>query len=407
MKKKILKGIGVLLLIMVLIIGFIIYNMSSQYKKLRQGELVSNIVTDTIPFTYSSTGHLLINVKINGSKKLYPFILDSGASSFIFSNHIDELNLEMNGRGFGIDANGSIFLTKIRSVDTLQIGNSIFENTNAKEVVFNFNCSEDIYGIIGTGIMRHLIWQVDFKTQKIIVSKKLTDLSFQKDRIEIPLTENKSSHHLRTLIKLNNQKKPIKVILDLGNSGSLKLNESYALEEGLNLEYKKIDGTSSKGLGGNNDKSKEKFYLSDSLEFEDSSYRIHKFPISTTPKAPNLLGLEFFNKYKTTFSWKDKKLILEPYKNTQNFIWNTYGFSIDYNKKLNKVVIKSVTEKTPASKANLIVNSEVVSINNIPFTDKSSFCNLKNLMKSNDTIKLKIKNDDLIKQHTLIKEPLF
>lgn len=407
MKKKILKGIGVLLLIIVLIIGFIIYNMSSQYKKLRQGELVSDIVTDTIPFTYSSTEHILINIKISGSNKLYPFILDSGASNFIFSNHIDELNLEMNGRGFGIDANGSIFFTKIRSVDALQIGNSTFENTNVKEIEFNFSCSEDIYGIIGTGIMRHLIWQVDFKTQKIIVSKKLTDLSFQKDRIEIPITENKSSHHLRTLIKLNNQEKPIRVILDLGNNGSLKLKESYVLEEGLNLEYKKIDGYSSKGLGGDNDKNKESFYLSDSLSFENSSYMIQKFPISTSQKAPSLLGLDFFNKYKTTFSWKDKKLILEPYKNTQNFNWKTYGFSINHDKEENKVVIKSITEKTPASKTKLIVNSEVVSINNISFTDKSSFCDLKNLMKSNDTINLKIKNNDLIKQYTLIKEPLF
>jgi len=406
MRNKILKRLGIVLLI-IGIIGFIIYNMTSQFSKLQQGKLLSEILTDTIPFTYSSSGHILIKVKINGNKKASSFILDSGASNFIFSTRVDELKLDMNGRGIGINSNSNVFFTKIRSIDTLQIGTSKFVNTNANEIEFNYTCSDDIYGIIGIGVMRHLIWQIDFEKKEIIVAQKLEALSFHKEKIEICLSENKMSHHLRTKIRLNDQKKTITVLIDLGSNGSLKLKEAYVLGDSLILRSKKINGNLSKGLGGGNSKAKEKIYLADSLFFANSSYRIKNIPISSREKSLNLLGLEFFNKYKTTLSWKDKKLILEPYANAQNFIWDSYGFSIDYDRSLNKVIIKTVTENTPASRAELIVNSEIISINNETVIDESSFCNYMKLIQSNDTIRLKVSVNDVINSYVLVKEALF
>jgi hypothetical protein len=104
-------------------------------------------------------------VQLNGDNKLYPFILDCGASNFIFTDRINEFHLKKNGVAIAIGANGNIFLTKIRRIDSLEIGRIIFRDINAKEVKFNHNCSDEVYGLIGTGIMHYLDWQIDFENK--------------------------------------------------------------------------------------------------------------------------------------------------------------------------------------------------------------------------------------------------
>ncbi|MCM4161733.1 hypothetical protein DHB64_17735 [Antarcticibacterium sp. W02-3] len=49
-----------------------VYNFISNKKILKSAELARAFVTDTIPFDYAPSGHMLIKVKINGSDKSYP-----------------------------------------------------------------------------------------------------------------------------------------------------------------------------------------------------------------------------------------------------------------------------------------------------------------------------------------------
>ena len=247
MIKKILKIIGTLFLLIIILIGILIYNTSSQYKKLSEGDLTMEFLKDTIPFSYSTSGHILINAKINDNEKDYKFILDSGASSFIFTNFREEIQLENNGFAIGKNSSGSFFTTKIKKINSLQIKNLKFINLNAKENDFNIDCLEDVYGIIGIGVMRHLIWNIDFENEIIIVSKKIENFKFQDNRIEIPLTENKFSHHISTSIKFRENNKSTSVLVDLGNSGTLSLKESRVLKDSINFKSKNILGIGSTG----------------------------------------------------------------------------------------------------------------------------------------------------------------
>ncbi|WP_027473493.1 pepsin/retropepsin-like aspartic protease family protein [Saccharicrinis fermentans] len=384
------------------------FNTISQHKKLRGGQLVTNFVTDTIHFTYAPSGHILIQAKMNGSKKSYPFILDSGASNFVFSNFPQGDSLENNVFGIGIGSKGNVFIKKIKEIDSLQIGNLTFVELSANKIDFDSDCSEGIYGIIGTGVMYHLVWQIDFEQQFIVVAKEVNNLTLSNNKIVIPLHENKYSHHLSAYIKFSALKKSKEILIDLGNSGSLTFKEEVLLVDSLDLKCKEISGSARKGLG-QDDKIKggEKYYLLDSLLFNRTSFFVKDMPISTSPKGLNLLGLGFFKKYRTTISWADKKIILEPYEHEQNFIWSTLGFSTRYDNELNKVVVASVTDSTAAYRAGLPLGAEVVSINGIIFSDLSSYCDYKSAKLLPDTVNVTIKESNYNKEYTLVKEPIF
>lgn len=409
MVKKIVKGLGIVLLLFLGVIIFFIFNRSSQYKKLSQGGVNEGFTCDTIPFTYTKSGHIMVNVKVDDGPENYLFILDSGVKNILFRNFAKKHNFGSNGFGMAIGAHKNLFFSKILSIKSIQIGDAVFKGVNAEEMDFPFDCMENVCGIIGTGIMRHLNWEINFQKQIIIISKELDGNKGDSSAIEIPLHENKYSHHLIAQIKFRNKKKAKSVLVDLGNNSTLSLDEDLLLQDSLNLRHKQIVGVGSKGLGNerNNKSFDSKYYLLDSLIFSQSGYTVNHIPVETSRQSLNLLGLGFFKKYKTIISWKDKKLILIPVDSVQHFIWNTYGFSTTYDKKSNKVEIQGIIENSPASKEGLQLSSNIVSINNKPFFDSISYCNYRTVKQLSDTIRLGIRLNDSITTYTLTKEPLF
>ena len=409
MVKKIGIGLGIVFLLLLGVIIFFIFNTSSQYKKLSQGEMNEDFTCDTIPFTYATSGHILIPVKVNHSPGSYLFILDSGAKNILFRNFAKKQHFSSNGFGIAMGAHMNLFFSKIVSIPSIQIGDAVFKGVNAEEMDFPFDCMENVCGIIGTGIMSHLVWEIDFQKQIIIISKQFDGNKIDSSAIEIPLFENKYSHHLMAQIKFRTNKRPKSVLVDLGNNSTLNLEEDLLLQDSLNLRHKQILGEGSKGLGNkrNNTSYDSKYYLVDSLIFSQSGYVAHNIPVETSRKSLDLLGLGFFEKYKTIINWKDKKLILIPRDSVQNFIWNTYGFSTRYNKKSNNVEIESITNGSPASKAGLKLASQVVSINQKPFFDSLSYCDFRKVKQLTDTIRLGIRLNDSVQTYTLTKEPLF
>lgn len=400
MVKKIVLAFVSLFVVCLLIGGVGIYFLNSQHKKLGSGELImKEDKVYTIPFYYSSSGHILIDVEVEGSKEKYPFILDSGASNFIFKNHSSEFDLESNGRALGYGSTGNFFLSKIKKVDAIKINDIAFTNLNFEELDFNFNCLDHIYGLIGNGTMKHLNWQIDFEKKEIKVSKKLEQLDFSEDKIELPLRRNSSSNHLYTSLQFSKNKKFKSVLVDLGSSGTLCLKEKQLVKDSLNFQEKKILGKPSEGLGGESKEvNNERMILADSLLFKNSDFSITNVPVRVTSNGLSLLGLGFFKKYKTTISWSEKKLILEPYNAVQNFNWRTVGFGLKYKKDLDKIIVKSVTEETPANKLGVSVNAEVMELNGKKVKSESDLCDFFSLKTLPDTLQVKLKQGTKIQE---------
>nr|WP_319400411.1 hypothetical protein [uncultured Carboxylicivirga sp.] len=97
MIKKVLILTSVVILLTFVGAAYFLYSISRSFKKLNQGVLSSEFVTDTIPFRYSCSGHILIDVKVNEGKSFSLFILDSGASNIVFKRFSEEMSFENNG----------------------------------------------------------------------------------------------------------------------------------------------------------------------------------------------------------------------------------------------------------------------------------------------------------------------
>ncbi|SNR14058.1 aspartyl protease family protein [Tenacibaculum jejuense] len=395
--------------VLILFGGGSLYYFLQQQKKLSEGELYfGEEKSITIPFYYSTSGHILIDVKFDNSKKAYPFILDSGASNFIFKHHSNEFELESNGKMIGRGATGNFFLASVKKVDAIEIGQMRIENLNFKELGFNFNCTDEIYGLIGNGTMKNVDWQIDFENQQITITQSLNDLKFNENKIEIPLHVNKSSFHIRTSIQFSKEKKSKSVLVDLGNNGVLSLVEKSVLKDSLKLQTRKYLGKSSEGLGGESKSSDtEKLVLLDSLYFKKTPFNIQKVPALMSPTSANLLGLGFFKKYKTTLSWKSKKMILEPYDSIPNFIWKSNGLGTKFDEESNKLIVKSILENSSADEMKIPLNAEVLSYNNESMDSEKALCEYRNRKNTSDSLKVKIKHNNSVKEITIVKEPVF
>jgi len=407
MLKKIFKITGLIFLALLLIGGLFVYNLNSNLEKLNHAELVeSSSTNDTIPFKYSNSGHILIDVKFKNKNKPLPFILDSGASNMIFKKYSSKFDLVTAGYSMGIGSNGNIFWSSIDELKRIKIGGFQFQNLHAKIVDFNLECIE-AYGIIGIGTMRHLVWQLDFKNNIIIISKELKETVNNKSKYKFDLNENNYGHQLSMPLKISNKSK-FNATIDLGNNLNLSIDEDYLKKDSLNLNFKTINGRGSTGLGDSKETTpKEKFYLIDNLYFLNTDYEIQDFPVIANENSLNLLGLGFFKKYKTTISWKDRKLILEPYDSVQNFKWKTFGLSTRYMKDENKIIINSLIDNSPSSDFNLTIGAEIHTLNNRRILNHNEYCKMRSELNNRDTINLQIKTLDTVKNLQIIKQPIF
>nr|WP_321354581.1 hypothetical protein [uncultured Draconibacterium sp.] len=405
-KKIIRRSLLGIIIIAISCIVFIVFNIGRQHKKMMQGEMVTETPTDTIPFTYSSTGHIVIPVHIQGSKETFSFILDTGASNMIFSSRKDQFNFKRNGFGIGVGSSLNFFTTKINQCNLVQIGAFKFKEVNFEEVNINSDCIDEICGIIGTGIMHNLEWQIDFSNMHIIIADSLKHLQINPEATKIPLHQNQFTSHLSTRIKFRKNKRPHSVSIDLGNNGILNMKERNIRKDSIPFETKKVHGIDSNALG--NEKVSESeftYYLADSFYLGNLS--VCQLPILAAPKSLDILGLGFFEHYKTTISYKTSQLFLEPYQTSPQFIWETYGFFTEYDDDSDQPIISNIIENSPAANNNVPLYAKILSINDFVFSKKEAYCEYKNRKSFGGTIELTLNNNGNIEKYYLESAPIF
>lgn len=407
MIKKGLKIFAISFAVLLLLFISFIYLMYSNFEKLGHADLINYHHNDTIPFTYSNSGHILIDVRLEGDTITYPFILDSGASNIIFNKEDSDIELENDGFSFGIGASRNFFWSRIKKLDKIQLGSLTFENIHLKSVDYNAECFE-AYGLIGTGIMRHLDWQIDFEKSVIIVSDEINKDSISPNALKFKLSENSFGHQLRIPIKLSESGQIISPLVDLGSNSNLSIEEKYIIEDSLSFDSKRYYGSGASGLGDAEDEKFEgRVYLIDTLSFVGSGHSINNFPITAESSSLNLLGLGFLKNYKTTISWKDDLLLLEPNDSVQNFIGKTAGMGTRFVKKHKKIMISSLTEDSPATKSNLSIGDEILSVNGLSVLNEQEYCDMLHTISGIDTILVEVKRHDTISNVQIIKEPIF
>lgn len=364
-----LKIILALIAFVVLVLGGIIYYGMKAFKMLDQVELVSEKVNEIIPFYYSQTAHMLVDISINDSKEKYPFILDSGASSYVFQNLLDKHELSDIGNGLAMGTGGSFYFPDIYQIDKLKLGDIEFKNVAAESIEkIPFSCVDDVYGILGKEAMQHLIWQIDFNKKQIQVVSAKNQLNFKENAETIYLEENEFGHQLYVETVLGNDPVTKRFTVDLGNSGYASIS-SDEIEHQTGRKIEMI-GNAGAGLDGED---KSETFLQEINDFQIDNLVVPQFSISASGTPMNLLGLGFLENYRTTISWKDQELILEPYEQ-QNFGRKGFTFSARYDTDADALLIKAIYKNMAADKLGIRPEAKIISLNGALMDTEDKFC---------------------------------
>jgi len=398
MKKIILRSLAVIGILILLFIGVVIYS----FVVTTQEKVITTNVNYTGMFSYAPSGHLLIDVYINGSDKPYPFIIDNAATTIIFDNLLEELDLNRVAFLPTHDANKNISIGSVYRIDTIKLENGIVITDIASKCFSSnfFACNDNVYGLIGKEVLENFVWQFNFKEQTYAVTSDRKNLTFSEDTIEIPF-DSASSYHDLIVIKINDNQKQV-VDIDLGSTGGIK----YELEEdSLDYFYKnkniEILGLTSYGLNGDNKReNKTSYVFMDSIRIDGNQF--YNLESRVANKALNIVGLEFFKNFRTTLDFPNKLLILEP-NDSLNFYSKHFGIAFKMEDK--KLRVSSLIENTAPHQFGIKIGDEVLKLNNLKVDDSFDYCNLDYYKK--DTLRVTINAGETIKEYIIAKQYLF
>ncbi len=131
---------------------------------------------------------------------------------------------------------------------------------------------------------------------------------------------------------------------------------------------------------------------------------IPEFSIHASGGPGNLLGLGILKNFRTTISWKDKQLILEPYEK-QYFERKGYGIGSRFDNEKNALIIKTVLEGFPADELGIRPGAKVLSLNGHPMDAAGKYCDFD--FKNIDILEVELEQDGMRRVVSLEKQVYF
>ncbi len=368
------------------------------------GSVINKNYTTDIPFEWS--GDLpIITVNING--KDHKFLFDTDAPTTIPEHLVNELQLQTVGDPIKLyDSDGRQLERFLYKLPLLKIGDISFKDyvvmSDDFKSKFPLSCL-GFDGIFGYNYMKDLIIKLDYMNQKITFSdkeiphKNYTPVAIHFRPVQGPVVE----------IELPFAKGNF--IIDTGKNTDIQLGDTGVIPEmdKLNYEYRDTRGTYSSSIGGQNtDRQKREYLLTD---FTISpSLKIKSFPMSVDQSHSFLIGNQFLKHFNIIIDFPNQKAYFQNTKDgaiNEGFI-ETFGFVPFWNEN-DGLFISAITDKTPASKANLKVGDKIVTLSgkDVSNMKESEFCSLmlNEDLNKKERLKITIQRDNTQKNITLEK----
>lgn len=346
---------------------------------------------DSIPFQ-RKMGLIVIKAHIDGSKKAYDFIFDTGASSSVISSDVvDELHLK-NKFAFGvINAEQQERKQQFILINNVEVSHVVFRHVLAAKVDFGnrsvLPCIARA-GIIGANMMRRCNWRIDYQNHKIYLS----DHSFPgNDSLQtIPFKQDLPGKPYIT-VNLSDSLK-VKVLLDSGSSGFLDVPLDFATRKKMlinRLMIRQIDGTT-QGLFG--DRLDTDYIFKQLVRVNHITLPYTHVEVSKHTHLKT--GVRIFNPQVLVIDFHKHLIHIQPGPGADS-TWNTaFGFTPEMNAH-DSIFVGSLYDSTPAAKAGLHVGDYILSVNGQPVdTASQPYCSFHswrlNLLKT-DSMQLTVK----------------
>lgn len=331
-----------------------------------------------IPFEIYNN-FMVVKVIINKALPL-KFIFDTGAEHTILSKSIFVgplgLNYDRPIKILGADLKTPLVAfvsTKVHvkvgdavapSQDILILSNDYFK---IDEYV-----GLEIHGIVGADLFRNLVMRIDYRKNLIYLQRvKSFKPPKKKKWKELNVSIEKNKPYLFSQSTINGKTVDTKLLMDTGASLSLLLHTNTSPDIQLPETY--VRGSIGRGLGGLlegflgrlNKLEFGDFYfnnvitnyqdVSDSLSMESISYR------------NGIFGNALMRRFNIIINYPGEQLYMQAHRRyNKDFKYDKSGLElIVTGKKLGKITIYNIIEKSPGKEAGLQKGDEVISVNNI------------------------------------------
>ncbi|WP_298262977.1 aspartyl protease family protein [uncultured Lutibacter sp.] len=355
-------------------------------ESIKYGSVINNKNTTEVVDIEIRKKLIIVPITIKGKK--YNFLFDTGAPFSISEEIQKKNNFKVVSKSNIVDSDYNRKKVKWVQVDSINIGNVLFQNQTAFIGDFNANpimkCL-GIDGIIGSNLIRQCNWTIDQEKYSLSLSRKM-ETDTLKESIVLPF---KTDYQYNIFIDVNLGQTNIKnILVDYGSNGAFALSDeifNVLKEKNIISETFMEKGTSQSGIIGKPVKLNREITYSDSLRI--NNLNIKNVMIQTGKTVS--LGNDFLSRFKVSIDWNNKKLYLVKSDKIIDKN-NKTGFTISYTVEKG-IYIQSVIKNSDAYSKGIRPNMKVIKIDNLDFENGNDFCDYIDI-KLNDDIILELVN---------------
>lgn len=411
-RKKIIVIISITILTLALFcVGGYFYLINKLKSALTGCRIETEQFMETVDFELVDNW-IIINVKVEGNEKEYPFFFDTGATTIVSDSLLRDLN-KNNYKLFSSNDKKdttNAFHNKLYILNGLSLGKVKFKDIGAMNLDNNhwemLNCVSP-YGIIGCNIIENACFQIDYINKKITITDQVEKLPNYKDIKWLNYRTDKQETPIINAVLEDNTS--IDLFFDTGSSGGITLyspsifdNKCKQLDSKDIVKFTSIPNLYIRGEKPTPYKS-IKYKPSNFTFFGDNIPQYFEITVSNTPEKnfTGIAGNSFLKHFNITLDYKNKRVGYVFQEQIDIIEDKSFGFS--YFVRNNKLYINSISENSTLEKNGIAVGDEIVSINShvISQLPQSEFCEIFTdefyFWKEEDTvINIKIKKQKSI-----------
>jgi predicted aspartyl protease len=336
-------------------------------------------------------GYFIIPVTIGS--QTYDYIFDTGGyntvtTDIMTKNMLPELMKVSVGSSNQIKS--KIILSKI---PRLNVGDVQFTDVG----VFNFDFNEapliKCYtngGLLGKGVIKHAVWQIDYQNKIIRVADKLDKMPNLENSVKLKVELDRL---LNPFIQVEIDGRNQKFMLDFGYGGFISLTEKTANE----YQFTNSIETYGEGTIGANGVNRESMYVSHLTTFKIAGQSLaNQVAFYSKSNNHNLIGSELARYFIVTLNFKEKELILTPFSKTPIDQFNSFG--VDMNMNRNGIYISRLYKGLSGDVNGVRLNDILVSVDKLSIDTMNlcdSFFKIRDILYQADSLNMKVMRDNV------------
>ncbi len=344
--------------------------------------------------------HTFIKIKVNNSRDLN-FIFDSADALTVVNEKVaKEIGLPMDHKATKTSAGGSSSGYSVKhqkvEIENLEVKNIEVYATDLNHLEISIGRSID--GIIGYDILDNYAVAIDYdKMEFRLYDPSTFNYTGTGLAFDVKLTTY-IPHITGKVVLLNGETLTGEFWVDSGAKAALDFNTPYVNSHNLISKLPKTYSYLVSGLGDTESlhhRGKVKEFSFGTFQFSDVPVGLSQANggLQNNSKVAGIIGNEILMQFNIIFDYAHKKIYFEQNGRYGKPIQDdASGFDLQYSKDMTRLLIHRVHESSPASKAGIKVDDELLSVDGKPVSSMSLPEIRKKLSENGKEVQLTIKS---------------